>query len=749
MRSGRAAFVGTFGADDSTWIGLDPATGRTVSGPIGLGFGPMRSIQYADLDGNGEPDMVALGFGPALGQQTIVAFASGSGRKLWSITVDAAFAPGGMRGAWSDWPLVADLDGDGRTEVLVADSGQLPPKRGFRGLRLLDGPSGQTRWLRPMQPETMSPDGVIHLVAGPDLDGDGVRDVVAVSQFDGRERLWRGSRERPTEPARLYVNALSGGDGHSLWSWHRDLPADRQALPWTPRWWGRGSDGWPMLALSVGGFNSNWFYGPQTSAAFLQPTTHILEASTGKEAHSVIGLTTVEVADLDGDGITDLWGDVDGQLHAFRGETPLRWRAIGSYHPAGEFALRNGDMREPAADLDGDGINDVLIEQVRAPDPAYGTRFAVARSGRDGRLLWKTELDPPRIWYERGHGQSFGLGAFAGRDGDLDGDGTADVLITRSSPDPGVLDIEPPATIPLRALSGRTGEPLWMVGPLALDGLKVHGDLRIDWVTPHAIAPSEPADVLVAYGRPFSSPSPGAAPTSATAFAMRSLAYFSAGLGAPANPDRPHLARISGRDGRIIWDVPLTGRPTATPLNLIQSPRFADLDGDALAEIILPVPSSDSGAVAGQDLAAFALRDGRRLWSRPFPQWSAGQEAIEVGDIDGDGPPEVVVAEAPPSGHQSGFVVRALDGRDGNPRWTWSGAAAKEATQPFRGWLALARFDPDAAAQPCVGFRDPRGNSQIVILDRRGREDGRLRLAAQNTSLMPRPTWTAMGPMNC
>ena len=46
---------------DSQWFGLDAATGRLRAGPVELGFVPVRAVQHADFDGDGEPEILALG----------------------------------------------------------------------------------------------------------------------------------------------------------------------------------------------------------------------------------------------------------------------------------------------------------------------------------------------------------------------------------------------------------------------------------------------------------------------------------------------------------------------------------------------------------------------------------------------------------------------------------------------------------------------------------------------------------------
>ena len=47
--------------DGSQWVGLDPATGEVQAGPIELGCNPLIPVQHADLDGDGEPEVLIAG----------------------------------------------------------------------------------------------------------------------------------------------------------------------------------------------------------------------------------------------------------------------------------------------------------------------------------------------------------------------------------------------------------------------------------------------------------------------------------------------------------------------------------------------------------------------------------------------------------------------------------------------------------------------------------------------------------------
>ncbi len=235
--------------DGSQCIPLDPATGKPRGQPIDLAFRPLgnapdrpdRPVQYADLDGDGEPEVLAF-----LRSMELVAVSSATGQRLWHDSIrPAGLASPSIFGFWGEalsirpeWSLAADLDGDRRAEVVVPDRGPLRPGREYGGVRRLDGATGPTQWTRPLSPGGTG-GGVVHIVAGPDLDGDGTRDVVAVSRYD--------------PPVTVSVDALSGKDGHPLWWWQAEFQGGSSLLVLPPRWWGRGPDGWPLLAVPLGG----------------------------------------------------------------------------------------------------------------------------------------------------------------------------------------------------------------------------------------------------------------------------------------------------------------------------------------------------------------------------------------------------------------------------------------------------------------------------------------------------------------
>ena len=266
--------------DGDAWIFLDAATGKPQSGPVDLGDVPVRPVQYADLDGDGEPELLMLSAGPAPKQQSLTAFAIASGQPRWTATIRGTYARVWNGDLTVDWPWLVDLDGDGRTEIVVPDSGPMPPKAGYRGLQVLDGATGRSRWGRPLRPETRADDGLRHVIEVPDLDGDGLRELIVVSRFEGRD-----PPATPLEPrfdllrcmsmrfrARMVIRSGSGTR-----RFRRRKPATSGAR--------RGGAAARMVGRS---WLSLWAEDMESadrgmhSSGYHPPVVHVLEASTGR-----------------------------------------------------------------------------------------------------------------------------------------------------------------------------------------------------------------------------------------------------------------------------------------------------------------------------------------------------------------------------------------------------------------------------------------------------------------------------------
>ncbi len=568
---------------------------------------------------------------------------------------------------------------------------------------MLDGASGRSRWVRPMRPDTKAKDRLTHLLEAPDLDGDGTRDLVAVSRFDGRQPPVR-SQPKPIESKRIYVDALSGKDGRALWWWHVDIAEERLTQISAPLWWGRGPDGWPLLAVAVGGLKD-----VVTGLSADRPDcTHVLEASSGREVHTIVGLTYPGVADLDGDGLMDLWGHGDSVLQAFRGQAPEIWRALGKYAPAGRAPgpLTQG-LAEPAVDFDRDGFADALIGIFHAPSPQSseptGSRTIVARSGRTGRAIWKTRLDSRPFWDDTESDEAYVNEASPLPVGDFDGDGIPDVVVWRSTSR--VQDPNQAASLPLDLISGRNGRQLWSAGALPL-GIKgsIHSSVQV--VEPCVIDPGGAPDLIIVHSSSLANRAPGALLI--------------------VTPD-VRLARISGRDGRVIWDTQLM--PQYAPLSGGERPPISlgDVDGDGSLDAVVAI-RTPGAADPTFELRAIALRDGKTIWSKPIERelncFAVPQ--LVAADLDGDARAEVVVSEKRTVGSEVALVLSARDGRDGRVLWTWE---SEEAPHSVIGTFRFADFEGDRRRRVCLDFsRD--GWRRLVILDEGGRELARKDLQA-------------------
>ena len=151
------------------------------------------------------------------------------------------------------------------------------------------------------------------------------------------------------------------------------------------------------------------------------------------------------------------------------------------------------------------------------------------------------------------------------------------------------------ASLPLQVLSGRHGRLLWQAGPLP-PGFEAQGYAQIQWVETHPVEAGGKPDLLVRHGNSYPKP----------------------GTPAPAGhvPSRPSLARVSGRDGRILWDVNLSDEIEPEAGQRMAPHGFGDLNGDGALDVLLSMTPSAPFGGPGVEVLALSLRDGKKIWSR-------------------------------------------------------------------------------------------------------------------------------------
>jgi outer membrane protein assembly factor BamB/tRNA A-37 threonylcarbamoyl transferase component Bud32 len=689
-------------------VGLDPRTGKPAWPALDLGFWPVRAPQYADLKGNGHTDVLLCRQAVDPGGKekddhlSLIAIALEDRAPLWEATVRAYWAR-----SWYEepleWPLLADLDGDGKPEVIVP-TGDIVGSRKWSGVAVLSGATGEVRWRRPLVRSGVTGwvQQVNRFIVGPDLDGDGHRDIFA-AVLDGEEhppdKPYGGSRltfwdKDYNEPV-LWIDALSGKDGHSLW-WSRQrtaVGAFSSAAVEPLHWWHAGPDGWPQLVV------------PCLAGEDTPRPTYIVSGGTGRLLHMTADFPDVQTADLDGDGIPELMTfrptvarafDRGGKLETVRGRAPELWRRLGG-------------AWQPAADLNGDGVPDLIstppdtfTEQERRRKLSGFRRVnfpakppPTVLSGRTGRVLWQAEGSDGSRRERWGNSRYDGLRPLP-PPGDLDGDGVADVLATLT---PNSLSSSDEPFPPLVALSGKTGQRLWTAdirarmwhGPQLVEARDLDGDGH--------------PEVLFA-----------AAMTDSGSSA--DLRYW--------------LWVLSGRDGKVLWRQPLSEQPGTPAGNAPLSHVLVDLDGDGVLDVIIEAGPPDQDG----DVRAFSGRDGTPLWQwRPPSQGQrvhyVSRPTLALGDLDGDGTPEVIVLHITTQLDLKGRLwphadVVILDGKTGRPKGSWRHPIDHGFNDARNGALRIRVTPqvvklPDGKAAVCVWVYNYDERGQVFLLDAHGK----------------------------
>ena len=189
---------------------------------------------------------------------------------------------------------------------------------------------------------------------------------------------------------------------------------------------------------------------------------------------------------------------------------------------------------------------------------------------------------------------------------------------------------------------------------------------------------------------------------------------------------------LSGPSGQVLWSQPLSERNQWNSFfqqGLIGA-GIDDLDGDAVLDLVLPVITPEMG----YQLRAFSGRDGRILWQRPLTRRSSDRSLLHhlpdplTGDLDGDGTPEVVVMDYvpdPTSTNDEAIAIDSckvlvLDGNNGRLKWDWSWRDAGVRSNPNdRPRLLLADLDGNGKRSVCLSVisEEKRSQSSLVILD--------------------------------
>ena len=616
------------------FCGVDLGTGKEAWPPLELGFAPDRGPQLFTLVANGEPAAMFVSRPPnqSTVKVTLTAISLADRRTLWQTAIDGIQRPQFQLG---DAPLatrefeIENLGPNGRPAIVAAAwhiGAAFEVQNGWThydgrlDLSVLDPATGKPRWERSLTRFFGS--GVrpkIRWLVGPDLDGDGEREIFAAWSAANRSGGWD-----------LIVAALAGRDGQTLWRWTLEGGGNTDDPQPALRWWHVSESGWPQLIV------------PVAHAPGGQPITYILDSANGRLKQTLSGVANPRTCDLNGDGLEDLLYTVAPQgfarLMAVRGEPPISLRWLDSR------------PRLVAQDFYGDGIDDFIV-------PDFGPVYSdMAVSGRDGRILWKIALEMSNS--SRPVSAPLPLG-------DLAGDGRpAVVAFTRQEHDPASTNYTDVATV--AAFSGRDGHRLWPSNRGAAQVLFYNGassgssngrSYNYPALGLAKLDPREPADVFVSV------------PDSLDATSKQ----------AGNNLSKVWLNVVSGESGKLSWRAAVALGQFGDNGRIYRT-DFQDLNGDGVADVVAWVlaPGAKPGVI-NLELKAFSGADGSPLWpdAPPIlgPDYNGGfMQSPAVGDLDGNGAADVLFTRQGPwdgtaNGERNELVV--VGGRDGRVKWTW------------------------------------------------------------------------------
>ncbi|MEM9595568.1 MAG: FG-GAP-like repeat-containing protein [Acidobacteriota bacterium] len=353
------------GADEIAWwenTSIHRSAAYPVGSPIASSLGNVRSVHGADVDGDVDRDLLVAieDAGEVLWWEN----GAGDGSVWTEHTIDAAYA--GASGVYA-----GDLDGDGDLDVYATSATQ---NNGVWWENLAgDGSSWGARFqifsgqFRPSNPQIV------------DIDADGTLDVMAVMTDLFRITFWRNLDGDGTN----WFQSIAQGNYREARSAHAtDIDGDGDA----------------DIATAASFFNTVSFVRNGLSLGY---QVNIVD-DTFTDAFSTFA------ADLDDDGDVDI-------LAAGRSTGEIAWwentTGDGDFGPRITLATGFvGVTRVAAADLDGDGDNDV-----------YGT------SSTGNQLVWWENVGDGSAWTQRTVDDALSLAAPVIA-ADPDGDGKLDLV---------------------------------------------------------------------------------------------------------------------------------------------------------------------------------------------------------------------------------------------------------------------------------------------------------------------------------
>ncbi len=587
-------------------------------------------VRFQDLNGDGLPEFFCIG--NFSHHHEVLLNDKGTLKKAWAHGWDNSVSTSKLATTWPD-PPIADVDGDGKLEMLVSMFNSESDGRWM--IRIYDAMTGVLKVRVPDR-------NAVQLI---DIDGDGIPEILA---------------DITTDPTRTDITGASvvkikNGAAKEIWQQQKALAV---ALP------EREGDAATLVRkaayVAVGNEQKRITMDKGGTVVLLdeRPPAPPRHRSFPKVPANISNqIDAPLVADVDGDGKNEVIHYFNKQVTVYRCLKGGKFEVMEAYPSDGEPTL---------ADLDGDGRPELIVGSAT---PTTDPVIEAIKLATGGKRLWKVTLPrPDRNTMPYGRPLYFQTGRFTGKK-------TYDVYVLTGTP-----------LVRSIMLEGTTGAKLWEKGEIP--GIEryfgptvnraavwdINGDGKEDLVFTnpdyYCVASGPTGEALVGpafppkifkqasqglYTLPAILPERSGEPT----ICLVDGAYFRAAMTSHASPYWYQLpivgtaragsegfvqtkqgrwlmgigredgifACLDARTGTTLWEYPL--QSTASDL------CTCDINGDGRQEFVF-------GTSHG-DVYALADRDGK-----PHLVWrarlSAGVNALVVADVNGDGVSEILAS---------------------------------------------------------------------------------------------------------
>jgi hypothetical protein len=332
-------------------------------------------VKFQDLNGDGREDFLCIA--NFAQHHEVLLNDSGTLKLAWAHGWDNSVTTTKIATTWPE-PPVADVDGDGRLEVIVSMFNSESEPRWM--VRIYDAVTGVLK--------ARIPDHIAVSIA--DVDGDGTAEILADASTD------------PTRTTTTCAALFKAAGDTPAAIWHDDgaravenpPPGKRQRL------------GVPEAILLVARAGGTYAVGISGGAVALTPYTLPPKPKPADlsriQAPEVIMLPPPLVKDLDGDGAPEI-------VHTWQGKTTIyHWDRKAGLKAVRDF-VTSGDP--VLADVDGDGQTEIISGEA---GPAIDPVVRAVRA--DGSVVWESRLPrPERAGLPHGRALYLQVGRFTGK----------------------------------------------------------------------------------------------------------------------------------------------------------------------------------------------------------------------------------------------------------------------------------------------------------------------------------------------